>query len=93
MSEPNDVTDELGKAAVALLSTRLPAAHLPVRLPGMGVSGLESQPTQGLLFDAEERQKQRQLDDVADRIKERFGSAALGRASGLERKDGSKPRS
>jgi hypothetical protein len=49
----------------------------------MGVSGLQSQPTQGLLFDAEERRKQRQLDDVADRIKERFGNSSLRRASGL----------
>ena len=83
LPEPSDVTYEFEKTAVALLTTRLPAAHLPVRLLGMGVSGLESQPTQGLLFDVEERQKQRQLDDVADRIKERFGSAALGRASSL----------
>ncbi|MBL9080601.1 MAG: DNA polymerase IV [Planctomycetales bacterium] len=83
LPEPSDVTDELAQAAITLLTTRLPAGTLPVRLLGMGVSGLQSQPTQGLLFDAEEREKRRQLDDVADRIKERFGDAALERASGL----------
>jgi len=59
---------------------------------GMGVSGLDSQPTQGMLFDVEERQKQRQLDDVADRIKERFGSSALLRAAGLAHDARRKPR-
>ena len=92
LTEPTNVTDELWQAAVALLTKRLPAEHLPVRLLGMGVTGLESQPTQGLLFDDEERQKQRQLDSVADRIKERFGGAALGRASGLVNDARRKPR-
>lgn len=85
LPEPSDVTDELAQAAITLLTTRLPAGTLPVRLLGMGVSGLQSGPAQGLLFDVEERQKQRQLDDVADRIKERFGSGSLKRASGLSR--------
>ena len=92
LAEPTNVTDELWQAAVTLLTKRLPAGHLPVRLLGMGVTGLESQPTQGLLFDDEERQKQRQLDSVADQIKERFGSSALGRASGLTHDNPRKPR-
>ncbi|MBL9094626.1 MAG: DNA polymerase IV [Planctomycetaceae bacterium] len=92
LAERSDVTEELAQAAVTLLTTRLPAGHLPVRLLGMGVSGLQSQPTQGLLFDAEERQKQRQLDDVADRIKERFGGAALGRASSMAKGERRKSR-
>jgi DNA polymerase-4 len=93
LAEPSDVTDELVQAAVTLLTTRLPAGHLPVRLLGMGMSGLQSRPTQGLLFDVEARQKQRQLDEVADRIKERFGGAALGRASSLTNASLGKPRS
>ena len=92
LAERSDVTEELAQAAVTLLTTRLPAGHLPVRLLGMGVSGLQSQPTQGLVFDAEERQKQRQLDDVADRIKERFGGAALGRASSMAKGERRKSR-
>src|SRR5690606_36023290 len=75
LPEPSDVTEELAQAAAALLTNRMPTGHLPLRLLGMGVSGLQSGPAQGLLFDADERQKQRRIDDVADRIKERFGDA------------------
>jgi hypothetical protein len=35
------------------------------------------------LFADHEREKQTHLDQAADRIRERFGSAALHRASGL----------
>ena len=75
-----------------LLTTRLPPRHLPVRLLGMGVSGLDSNPSQGMLFDEGERQKLRQLDEVADRIQERFGRSALRRASGLAHDSQRKPR-
>ena len=84
LAEPNNVTQELWQAASELLATKLPIGHLPVRLLGIGVSGLDTTASQGLLFDQSERQKQRQLDEVADRIQERFGIAALGRASGLQ---------
>ena len=66
--------------------------HLPVRLIGMGVSGLDdSGQVQGLLFDREERQKQTRLDIVADQLKERFGAEVLRRGSSLERGTKSKP--
>ena len=83
LPEPTCITQELWQAGLELLTSRLPPKHLPVRLLGMGVSGLESKESQGVLFDREEQQKQRQLDEVADRIHERFGGAALGRASNL----------
>ena len=58
--------------------------HLPVRLIGMGVSGLDDTGTvQGLLFDREERQKQTRLDTVTDQLKQRFGAAAIRRGSTL----------
>jgi len=44
-----------------------------------------SELTQGLLFDEPERQRQARLDQVSDRVKDRFGSAALRRGSSLER--------
>lgn len=67
-----------------MLTSRLPEGHRPVRLLGMGASGFEgAEQTQGLLFEDTDRDKQRQLDEVADRIKERFGPSALGRAMGL----------
>ena len=83
LAEPTNITHEQWQAGVELLTTRLPPRHLPVRLLGFGVSGLNSNASQGLLFEEDDRQKQRQLDETADRIRERFGSAALGRASGL----------
>ncbi len=64
---------------------RLPAGHLPVRLLGVGVSGLDdSGQVQGLLFDGDERQRQSQVDAVADQIKSRFGSGAIRRGSGID---------
>jgi DNA polymerase-4 len=84
LPEPTNITRELWQVADDLLCQRLPAGHLPVRLVGMGVSGLDDTGlVQGILFDQEERQKQSQVDAVADEIKERFGAGALRRGSGL----------
>jgi DNA polymerase-4 len=84
LPEPTDITDELRRAADELLCQRLPAGHLPVRLVGMGVSGLDDTGlVQGMLFDGEKREKQSQVDAVADEIKERFGAGALRRGSSL----------
>jgi len=84
LPEPTDVTHELWQAADALLCHRLPAGHLPVRLLGMGVGGLDDTGSvQGILFDRDERKKQEGLDAAADRIRERFGSSALRRAASL----------
>ena len=56
LPEPTDITQELWQAADELLCQRLPAGHLPVRLLGMGVSGLDDTgQVQGMLFDGEER--------------------------------------
>ena len=69
-----------------MLCKRLPSVHLPVRLLGMGVSGLdETGLVQGLLFDQEIREKQSRLDAVADDAKEKFGTGAIRRGSSLER--------
>ena len=86
LAEPTDITDELWRAVDELLCHRLPAVHLPVRLVGMGVSGLDDTgQVQCLLFDQDDRQKQTRLDSVVDRLKERFGTDALRRGSSLER--------
>jgi DNA polymerase-4 len=92
LDEPTNITQELWLASVELLTTRLPSRHLAVRLLGMGVSGLDANSSQGLLFDQGQRQKQKQLDDVADHIQARFGRSALGRASGLAHQPRHKPR-
>ena len=88
LPEPTNITDELRRSADELLCERLPAGHLPVRLLGMGVSGLDDTGLiQGQLFDQDEKQKQSQLDAVADEIKERFGTGALRRGSSLQNDD------
>ena len=86
LPEPTSTTHDIWQAASVILETRLPAGHLPVRLLGVGISGLDaSGDSQCLLFDHDEQQKHRQLNSVVDQIKERFGGAAVRRASGLGR--------
>jgi DNA polymerase-4 len=92
LAEPTDITQELWTAADEMLRQRLPAGHLPVRLLGMGVSGIDdSGVIQGTLFDQADRQKQARLDIVADQVKERFGADALRRGVRLERDAKTKP--
>jgi len=82
LPEPTDITHELWQTANELLCRRLPAGHLPVRLLGMGVGGLDDTGlVQGMLFDRAERHKHSRADAVADEIKERFGDGAIRRAS------------
>ncbi|NUN51178.1 MAG: DNA polymerase IV [Planctomycetaceae bacterium] len=92
LSAPTALTQELWQAADEMRCRRLPEGHLPVRLLGMGVSGLDdSGLVQGLLFDQDQRQKQGRLDAVADQLKERFGAGALRRGSSLGRGEQTKP--
>jgi DNA polymerase-4 len=85
LPEPTDMTDELRRAADELLCERLPPRHLPVRLIGVGVSGLNaSGQVQGMLFDVATRQRQGKLDVVRDQINEKFGTSALRRGSSPE---------
>jgi DNA polymerase IV len=54
-SDSDGIIHELWRAANEMLAHRLPAGHLPVRLIGMGVSGLDDTGlVQGMLFDGEE---------------------------------------
>lgn len=79
-------TDTLWETAADLLTTNLQPQQ-PLRLLGIGVSALESaQQTQQLLFDDSEAPTE--LDNVADSIRERFGSGALKRGSSIERGNG-----
>jgi DNA polymerase-4 len=92
LAEPSDRTQELWTAADEMLCHKLPGGHLPVRLLGMGVSGIDdSGVIQGMLFDQKDREKQARLDNVADQLKERFGADALRRGARLERGGRTKP--
>ncbi len=86
LAEPTNVTDDFWRAASGLFDDRLPKPLPPVRLLGMGVSGLDrAGEQQALLFDGQERQRQRRLDAATDQIRERFGAGAIGRAVHVDR--------
>ena len=84
LPEPTTITGEIWSTAAGLLESCLAEGHQPIRLLGVGVSGFGgSGQRQPSLFVDEDREKMNQLDQAADRIRERFGSSALNRASGL----------
>ena len=84
LPEATDVTQELLRVGVKLLTGNLPARPAPIRLLGFGVHGLEQKIVQPMLFEDVDRDKQRKVDSVSDRIAERFGKSALRRAIGLD---------
>lgn len=84
LSRPTNVTQEIWQAVNEMLLTRLPHRHPAVRLLGVGVSGFgQTDQTQLSLFADETHVAQANLDHAADQIREKFGSKAIGRASGL----------
>jgi DNA polymerase-4 len=86
LSDPTDSTQVIWETVAAIVQQRLPDRHLAVRLLGVGVSGLSRHAeVQQSLFEEQERRRQRRLDDVADRIRGRFGSASLQRGLGMVR--------
>jgi DNA polymerase-4 len=82
--QATDISGEISRVAAELLEICLDQFAQRIRLVGVGVSGLEEgRLLQQSLFVDEEREKQSQLDRAADLIREKFGSAALHRGSGL----------
>ncbi len=81
LSEPTDLAEVVLSAARALFRERVSLKGRGVRLLGLGVSGLEApRAGQAALFVDERQEKLRKLAQTADGIRERFGTAALGRA-------------
>jgi DNA polymerase-4 len=77
-------TRVVARIAAELLDTWLDSQpHAALRLLGVGVSelGPDVQPD---LFATTQGEKNRQLDAALDRIREKFGSVALKRASSIE---------
>ena len=74
-----NISSEIWQTAHSLLVTVLNEHPDPIRLLGVGVSGLEQlHSEQADLFD-QNRIKQRELDNVTDQINKRFGSRVLHR--------------
>jgi DNA polymerase-4 len=92
LPSPTNVTSEIWHAASELLEACLATRQQRIRLLGVGLTGLEvAAQVQRTLFADEEQQKQSLLDQTADQIRERFGSSALHRGSGLLHNASHKP--
>jgi DNA polymerase-4 len=88
VSQPTNITDEISNTAVELLQNCSVAQGQRIRLLGVGVTGFDAgsdgtRKVQASLFVDEQRDKSAHLDQATDRIRERFGAAALHRGSGL----------
>jgi DNA polymerase-4 len=85
LPEPTDLTEAIWQTAANLLTTRVPSDWLPLRLLGVGASGLvRDLPVQGHLFDEVWRTKQRALDSTLDAIRQQFGCTSIRRARGMD---------
>ena len=84
LSQPTDQDGEIYRAAQALFDKAWHKGR-PVRLLGVGVSGLEAPVRQLSLFDRTWEQDVRLLKAV-DQIRSRFGDQALQRAGSLPKK-------
>jgi DNA polymerase-4 len=81
LREPTNITSDLWLAATNLFTQKIIPRRAPVRLLGFGVHGIGAATAarQAELFGEEQRDRQRQLDQVADQIIAKFGSSSLRR--------------
>ena len=80
LKQATDITSELWGVVYELLRTSREREARPVRLVGMGASGLDdSAVVQEDLFDVDVRKKQGKIDSVMDSVTERFGKGAMRR--------------
>lgn len=88
LPEPTDLTVVIWQTAANLLQTRVPNDWLPLRLLGVGATGLvRDAPVQEHLFEQAWRVKQRAQDSTVDAIRRQFGPAAIRRAEGMDPQD------
>jgi DNA polymerase-4 len=83
---PTDVTAVIWQAARDLFEQRVPRAMFPLRLLGVGVSGLVREPAQRDLYDDEWQKQQKAVDQVFDAIRTRYGSDAIRRAGAMRQR-------
>jgi DNA polymerase-4 len=81
LREATNITSELWLAALELFQHKVASRHPPVRLLGFGVHGIgpTTAARQQDLFGESNRERQQQLDQVADQIVAKFGSQSLRR--------------
>jgi DNA polymerase-4 len=85
LPETTHQTEVLWRAATQLLERALSPSRSPVRLLGVGATGLTREPVlQGDLFDSELHRRQSALDQTIDAIRGQFGAGAIRRGSLLE---------
>jgi DNA polymerase-4 len=90
LREPTDATEVIWQAAAGLFEEKIPQSWLPLRLLGVGGTGLvREQQVQAELFDGAWQAKQRSLDQALDAIREQFGGQAIQRAGVLRRESDS----
>ena len=77
----SNVTSDLWEAAKLLFIQKIAGRHPPVRLLGFGVHGIgaATEARQQELFGEDDRQRQRDLDQVADQIVAKFGKQSIRR--------------
>jgi DNA polymerase-4 len=75
---PTCATTDLLETVLALWKDKAPEHGVPVRLLGVSTSGFSAQAT---LFAAPEAPRHEALDNAVDRVREKFGTAAVRRAS------------
>ena len=83
------MTRELYVTAAGLLQAQLARDGRPVRLLGIGTSGIIAESLeQGQLFESEDREQQQRIDSVVDAVKTRFGNRSMRRGGGARRPGG-----
>jgi DNA polymerase-4 len=86
LADPTDLTEAIWQTAADLFARKIPDDWLPLRLLGVGATGLRRDgPVQGNLFEDDWRARQRALDQTVDAIRRQFGDEAIRRAGRMER--------
>jgi DNA polymerase-4 len=85
--EPTDLTAVLWETALELFEKRVPKSVFPIRLLGVGATGLvRGSAVQANLFEEDWKTRQSALDQALDEIRSRYGSGAIRRGGARESK-------
>jgi DNA polymerase-4 len=81
LAEPTDQTKLLWETSKLIFDTWAARSFKPVRLIGMGATGLTSDSQQLGLFTDRASEQQKDLDRALDRIKDRYGASSISRGN------------